>query len=482
MVLKKILSGVIYTAIPKYSGVIISIIIGAVLARLLSPEEFGVVALVTVFISFFNMLSNAGIGPAVVQNKELSNEDVQSIFLFSIFLGFFLALVFFFSSSFISEFYNNNELLLITKLLSITVFFSSLKVVPNALLLKNLKFKRIGIITIVIQLFSGFFAIILAFKGYSYYALVYKSIFDSILTFLLFYWLSPIKISIRVKITALKKIIRFSSFQFMFNFINFFSRNIDNLLIGKYINPVALGLYDKSYQLMMVPVQNLTHVISPVLHPVLSEFQQDKNKIYNAYSNVFKLLASIGFPLSIFLYFTANEIISILYGVKWVQSVPVFKILSLTIGIQMVLSSSGAIFQALNRTDLLFYSGLLSAFFIICGIGYGIFFEKNIESVGYCLIAAFIINFFQGFYFLINIGFRSSFLNFLKFLCYPFFISLIVALALFFVSKINIINLYYSFTIKAIVAITLFIGLNLANNQNRKIILRLLDNFKKRRN
>jgi teichuronic acid exporter len=476
----KISSGILYTASTRYSGILISIIIGAVLARLLSPAEFGVVALVTVFISFFNILSDVGIGPAIIQNKDLTEEDLQSIFLFSILLGFTLALGFFFSATVIASFYNNTELIPLTRLLSFTVLFSALRIVPNALLLKKLKFKQVGVVTIIVQLFSGVFAVVFAYKGFSYYALVYKSIFDAFFTFLLFYWLSPIQLKFNLQKTAIKKIIRFSTFQFFFNFINYFSRNTDNLLIGKFISPTALGFYDKSYQLMMMPVQNLTHVITPVLHPVLSDFQNDKNKIFNAYLKVVKLLATIGFPLSVFLYFSAHEIISVLYGSQWEQSVPVFKILALTVGIQMVLSSSGAIFQAVNRTDLMFYSGVLSAIFMVSGICYGIFVSKNLEVVGYGLIGAFVISFFQAFYMLIKIALDNSFLKFIKIFVFPLFISAGIGAGLCLLSNFNFENYYSLLAVKITITAIIFLLFNFSNVNNRKILLKGLGNLLKK--
>jgi PST family polysaccharide transporter len=471
---QKLTTGIAYTALTKYSGILISIIIGVILARLLSPAEFGVVALVTVFISFFNILSNIGIGPAIIQNKELTEKDVQSIFLFSILLGFVLALLFFLSSNIIASFYNNTELIPLTRLLSLTVLFSAFRIVPNAVLLKKLKFKKVGLATIIVQLFSGGVAVILAYKGFSYYALVYKSIFDALFTFLIFYWLSPIKLKFEFQKSSINKIMRFSTFQFFFNFINYFSRNTDNLLIGKFISPTALGFYDKSYQLMMMPVQNLTHVITPVLHPVLSDFQNDKNKIYNAYIKVMKLLATIGFPLSVFLYFSAHEIISILYGSQWEQSVPIFKILALTVGIQMVLSSSGAIFQAVNRTDLLFYAGSLSAIFMVSGICYGIFVGKSLETVGYGLMGAFIINFFLGFYMLIKVALDSSFLQFLKIFWFPLFISAGIGGGLWLFSKFDFENQYFLLSAKIAITSLIFLLFNLSNANNRRILLKSL--------
>lgn len=477
---KSLSSGIFYTGAAKYSGVLISLVIGAVLARLLTPEEFGIVAIVTVFVTFFNLLSNFGIGPAVVQNGNLSDNDISSIFSFSIILGFFFASLFFLMAPLIASFYDELVLINITRLLSIAILFYSFQVVPYALSQKKLRFKYLGIISVSIQIFSGVIAILLAFRGFSYYALVFKSIFDSIATFMAFFWLSPIKITFVIKFKAIRKIARFSSFQFMFNFINYFSRNLDNLLIGKYFSPASLGYYEKSYRLMTLPVSNLTHVISPVLLPVLSEFQHDKLRIYNSYVKIVRLLATIGFPLSVFLFFSASEIIHIIYGPQWEQSVPVFKLLATTVGIQIVLSSSGSIFQTLNRTDLLFYSGLISAVFMLSGITYGVFIGESLISVGYGLILAFCINFFQGFYILIKIALKSSLINFLKVFIFPLILSSGMGIGLFITSKHNFDNNYYSLGLKLLISILIFGLIFICSSANRQFLTKIITKIIKR--
>ncbi len=187
--------------------------------------------------------------------------------------------------------------------MALGILFYSLQVVPNAQILKELRFKQIGIISVVVNLVCGIIAIILAYAGFSYYALVINSILTGFFTFIIYYILSPVKPSLWIQISSLRKIAKFSIFQFSFNFINYFARNADNLLIGKYFSPSALGLYDRSYKLMKKPLENLTFVITPVLHPVLSSYQNDKKVIYNAYYKIVKFLAIIGFPLSVFLFF-----------------------------------------------------------------------------------------------------------------------------------------------------------------------------------
>ena len=447
---KLLITGVLYTALSKYSGIFVSILIGTILARLLTPEEFGIVALVTVFSTFFNLLTDFGIGPAIIQSHNLNEKDIQSIFTFSILLGIVFACSFFFAAPIISHFYNKPVLIGITRLLSLAILFYSLQIVPQALFQKALLFKQLGLITFIVQFISGAIAVLLAYLGFSYYALVVQSILSGGLLLIILYILKPIKITFCIRQKAIRKIIRFSSFQFMFNFINYFSRNTDNILIGKFMGSSQLGYYDKSYRLMLLPVANLTHVITPALMPVLSKFQNDKQIIYSTYLKVIKVLAIIGFPLSIFLYFSANEIINILYGSQWVQSIPIFKILALTVGIQMVLSSTGSIFQALNRPDLLFYSGILSAFFVIGGICYGIFIGKSLEYIGYGLTIAFIINFIQVFYILIRIALKFSYLQFLKCFFFPIVISACTGIVLFMISLLSIEQILISLCLKLI--------------------------------
>ncbi|MEX2594842.1 MAG: lipopolysaccharide biosynthesis protein [Anditalea sp.] len=474
-------SGIAFTAVAKYSNIFFSIFIGAILARLLTPAEFGIVAIVTVFVSFFNLLTNFGIGPAVVQNRDLSKEDIRSIFSLSILLGIFFAGCFFLSSSIIAGFYNEPDLVNVVRLLSVAILFYSMQIVPHALNQKKLRFKQLGIISVTVQLFSGSLAIILAYQGFSYYALVFKSIFDGLATLIAFYWLAPVKITFNIRMEAFRKIARFSSFQFMFNFINYFSRNADSLLIGKFFSAAALGYYDKSYRLMTLPVSNLTHVITPVLMPVLSEFQHDKQRIYLIYIKVVRILATIGFPLSIFLYFSAPEIIYIIYGPQWDQSIPVFKLLALTVGIQMVLSSSGSIYQAVNRTDLLFYAGFLGAILMVGGISYGVFIGESLESIGYGLIFAFTTNFFVGFYMLIKLSLKSSYSFFLKTFLFPLAISLGMALTLGLSTFLyHPDNLFLSLLLKIVVAGITFGLMFIIPRENRELLNRYVGKYLKR--
>lgn len=444
--------------ISKYSNIFIQLIINSILARLLTPDDYGVVAIITVFISFFTIIADMGIGPAIIQNKNLNKKEISDIFNFTFFTAIVIGIGFIFFSYPLSDFYNNKVYIKLGKILSIGIFFNVLNIVPNALLLKDKKFRSLGIRTVIITVIGGVLTIILALKGAKYYALVINSVLIGFLTFVFNLYYSKLKVYISFSFESINKIREYSTYQFGFNFINYFSRNLDNLLIGKLMGQVPLGYYDKAYKLMLYPVQNLTHVITPVLHPILSDYQNDKVKIYNQYVKISKLLAIIGVFFSVFCFFAANEIIAIMFGNQWTMSVSSFKILSTSICVQMVLSSSGTIFQALNETKKLFLAGVIGAISNVSAIILGVIIG-SIECVALGIVFAYIINFITGFYLLINKVFNKNMLEFL----YEFKSSIIIVIicsTAMVVFNIHIENIILSIAYKFIVcSISYIIGL-----------------------
>lgn len=447
--------GIVINFVAKYSNIIIQLVINSILARLLTPKEFGVVAIVMVFITFFNLLGDMGIGPAIIQNKDLSDDEVSDIFLFTFFAGIFLSLVFYIFSYFITYIYSDKVYIPIGHLLSLSILFNVLNIVPNSVLLKSKEFKIIGLNSIIVNLICGLIAIVAAFKGLSYYSLVLNSIIQSFMLFVANLYFSRIRINLRFNYWTIKKISNYSIYQFLFNFINYFSRNLDNLAIGKFLGLNPLAFYDKAYKLMLYPVQNLTFVITPVLHPILSEHQNDKEIILAYYKKIVKILALLGVFVSICCYFSAKEIILIMYGPQWINSITAFKILSITICLQIVASSSGVIFQSTGQVQKLFLSGLLSAIVTIISIVVGVMLGK-IEFVAMGILISFTINFFQAFYILIKLVFHKSYIEFLKEFKGVIVIAIIMVVA-YKVTSINISNVIISIIYKGIVGTVSFI-------------------------
>lgn len=453
---KEFASGVFFTSIAKYSGLIIQIGITVVLARLLTPTDFGIVAIATVLIQFFATISEAGIGPAVIQKKDLSNSELESIFSFTLIIGLLLSIIFFSLSYTIAKYYNNEALVNICKWLSLMILFNSANIVPNSLLLKQKKFKIIAFRTIIIQLITGSLSIYTAYIGWGMYALVLSAVSSSFFIFITNWFLNPL--NLKYKWSCLKKISSYSVYQFGFNLVNYFSRNIDKILIGKYIGLSQLGYYEKSYRLMMLPLNNITSVLTPVVHPIFSELQEKKEEMLNKYLKLIKVMGLISFPAMTFLFFNAKELIYIFFGNQWEASVLPFKILSLTVALQVIHASSSGIYQAVNDTKGLFITSLISAIIMIIGFLLSSVYYKSIVAVSYSyLITCTFCSIFV-FYILFK-RFKVNFLEFFKTLSHPFFLGVTEFLILEVYSTLvpnldNTISLF----IKTLVIITVFIS------------------------
>lgn len=398
--------------ITKYSNVLIQILINSILARLLTPDDYGIVAIVTVFTGFFTLIADMGIGPAIIQDKSLNDKDISSIFNLTILTAIGISLLFILFSYPLSWFYQDNAYISIGLLLSISILFNVLNIVPNALLLKEKKFKLIGLRTICVSIISGLITIILAYFKFKYYAIVINSILIAFFTFILNYKSVEIKLRRELNKESLLKISSFSAYQFGFSFINYFARNLDNLLIGKFLGQVPLGYYDKAYKLMLYPVSNLTHVITPVLHPILSDYQSNRGIIYHKYLQIVRILSVLGVFFSIFCFVASDEIMIIMFGRQWIHSIPAFRLLSVSIWAQMVTSSSGSIFQATGETKWLFKCGILTTINTVLCITIGLILG-TIESVASLVSLSFLFNFIIVYYILVKLVFKNSLFQFI---------------------------------------------------------------------
>lgn len=362
---RELASGVFYTSLAKYSGIVIQLIITAILARMLKPEDFGIIALATVFIHFFNTLTEAGIGPAIIQKKELEKKDYNALFLLTALMGLFFSLFFIILCPLIGNYYDNVTLSDVCKWLSILILFSSLDIVPNNLLLKQKRFDIIAYRTVIIQIICGVASIYVAYIGWGVYSLLLSAVLSKVLIFVVNYLKNPLMFS--KDFSCLNGIIGYSTYQFLFNLVRYLARNLDKIIVGKMMGMNLLGFYEKSYRLMMLPLHNITFVVTPVLQPLFSDLQNDFTSMGQKYLKLLKYMAYISFPLTALLFFNARELILIVFGDQWEPSVMPFRILALSVEIQVLQSTVGAIFQSANYTKGLFWGGNFS--FMISAVG-----------------------------------------------------------------------------------------------------------------
>lgn len=431
---QEMISGVFYTSISKYAGIVVMLGVTAILSRLIAPEEFGIVAIATVLIAFFAIFSDLGIGPAIIQHKELTTKDLDNIFSLTVWAGIGISLLFFAAASPTASFYDATQteraglLRDICRILSVNLLFASLNIVPNALIMSDKRFRFAAMRSLAVQVVGGAAAIGAAYGGAGIYALTINPVFSSILLFVINYRQHPLRLRLCPARESLLKVFSFSAYQFSFQLINYFSRNLDKLLMGRYMSLTELGYYDKSYRLMMLPLQNITYVVSPVMHPIFAHMQNDLRQLATSYLKVVRLLAFIGLPMAVVLCCTSRELVLIIFGSQWEASIPALRILSLSVGIQVILSTSGAIFQAANATKMLFWTGLLSTILNVAAICTGIFIFDSMEGVAWSICTSFLLNFILCYYLLFRRTLCAAWGAFWRTLLSPLALTLLISL------------------------------------------------------
>lgn len=415
-------SGMFFSAMGRYSNVVIQLGVNAVLSRILTPADYTIVSIAQVFIEFFNLLADMGFGPAIIQNKSLTDEDVRVIFRFSIGLATALGFIFMLLGYPVSLFYEDSVYIPIFLIFGVSVFFFSLLVVPRAMIQKRKDFKTVNTILILTGIIKGIVSIFLAYLGWKYYAIIVGSLVQAILNFLLYYRKARISPKAKFTMEPIKKIWAFSRNQFSFNFINYFSRNFDSILIGRVFAGGALGYYNKAYQLSLYPNTILAGIITPVIQPIMSEYEDRRDVIKDTYLKITRILANLGVPISVFCFFAGKEIIFFIFGDQWGNSVLTFQILAVSIWIQMIASSTGAFYQSTNRTDLLLFSGVQSMVLNVTSIAIGVWLG-TIESVAAMVVVSFSINFFINNYLLMYKVFDSGYLELIAELRKPLLIG-----------------------------------------------------------
>lgn len=458
---------VAYTAIAKYSTAVLHLIFAAILSRLLSPEEYGTVAVIMVFVVFFQLFCDMGFGTAVIQDKELTDKQTNDIFSWTVYLGIGLMLFFIGASFLIAKFYEDAIYIPLGIILSTALLLNALNMIPNAVMLKKKRFKSITSRTIVSTIVASLLTIMLAFKGLGVYALVLMTVFTALIIFI---WnISSVRLIFIFKpdFAAIKRIWGYSIYQFLAQLLNYFNRNLDNLLIGKFFTKADLGQYNKSYHLMQMPISYIPGVIGPALHPILSEHQNDPQYIYNAYLRILKILSLIGCFVSVFLYYTGGEVVILLFGDQWYDAILPFKILAFSVWFQLATNTFGPVYLSIGNTKLMFKSVVCSSFIIISAIVIGCIL-RSIVNVALCVSIAYITNYFVSYYIMVKYGFHENLRNFF----FTFYHEVIIFVVLMGITLIpvNISNLLLSFIVKGVFMAVVYVLMLILTKQHKLLL------------
>jgi len=406
----------------KYSLYIFQILSLAILSRIFTPEMFGILATLQVIVMFFQLVATSSLGPAVVYADTLSTKDRDGIFSFTLLFGSVLVAAFYIGADSLFIWLGlGEESFNLTVMVCFVILASSASMLPVATLQKDSLFIDIAKADIYAEFSAFVLCITLFYFDFGFIALASKFVFVPSIRFFFYYFKSS-KTSIGQpkfgsSISSIKILLSFAKYQLGFNLLNYFSRNLDTILITKYFGVATVGFYEKSYQVMRYPLQLFTFAITPALQPVLTKYKNQVDIIEKEYYPIAFKLAMLGFFVSWVLFWGSSEVIYIMFGPQWHEAGQYLSLLAVSIPLQMVLSSTGGIYQAVGKSKLQFYCGLFSSVVNITMIVLGVYFADLI-LLCQLLVVGFIINFVQCFWVMQwNIFKRKYNLNLLLIFC-----------------------------------------------------------------
>lgn len=349
------------------SGIQVFLKIGvlAILARLVGPAEFGIVGMAVIAIEFSKMFTQMGVGPAIVQRKELENRHLHTGFTLSVLMGTLFGGLLFLGSPLLETFFRMPGLAEVLKVVSLIFVIDSLTLIGQALLQRNMKFKVIaGVEVISYAVGYGAVGITLGYLGYGKWALVFALLAQSVLHAALIVFIQPYPKKPFIERQAFKELLHFGGGFTLARIGNYIALQGDNLVIGRMLGPAALGIYGRAYQFMVMPATLFGTALDHALFPAMAKVQDDKPRLGKAYLTGVGFIALAGIPLCVLLVFLAPEIVLVVLGPKWTEVILPFQILACSLLFRMsykisdsLARATGAVYQRAWRQ--LIYAGLV---------------------------------------------------------------------------------------------------------------------------
>jgi O-antigen/teichoic acid export membrane protein len=368
---QRTLSGLGWNGATQILGAVLQLGISVILARLLSPRDFGLIGMILVFTGFASSLSEMGLGASLVQQRTISDRHLNTVFWVNVAAGTFLTTLFGLSAPLIARFYQEPVLRLLTATVALNLILSSLNVVQNALLVRSLNFRTKFWIESVSILISGIVGISMAFSGAGVWSLVGQSMTSTAIQVVVMWRLSSWRPKFSFDLSAFKELMHFGGNLVGSGIFHYWGRNIDKLIIGRLLGSSALGIYTLADKLMRLPVSNVTDMTSAVMFPALSAMQNDVESVKRTYLRATRMIALLTFPMMTGLIILAEPTILSVYGEKWQEAVGIVQVLCLSGMAQSIYFTGGWIFLSQGRTDIVFRWSIYTTLVRLAGVFIG---------------------------------------------------------------------------------------------------------------
>ncbi|PGY06449.1 MOP flippase family protein [Bacillus sp. AFS031507] len=455
--------GVKWTGISTLMISAIQIIQFALLGKLMSISEFGLVGMITTIVVFAQIVLDLGFGSAVIQKEKVSSRVLSTLFWLNVGVGLGLFVLLFLCSPLIAMYFQRSELSELIRILALMFLIAPIGQQCQYLLQKELRFNLLGAIEVGTTLISFLTLVILMFTIRPIYAFVISQVVLNSLKGILYYisYQKKWRPSLVFDMSECKEYMTFGAFQLASRLVNRIGSNLDVILIGRFMGAEALGIYNLAYQIVTIPVLKINPIITRVAFPVFSKSHQNQVELTDGFLHMTRLLSLVSFPILMGLTAVSNVLIQTIFGQKWLEAVPVLQIMAVVGILRVLMNPNGSVILAKGKANLAFYWDACVLIFYGVSLWLAVMTNK-LEIVAWTYAGVSLVNFLVGRWFL-NWLIQLRFRQYLKTISIPFLLSLLITaiafcmkeISVFYFSQTSIWPLIFSVGVSAVVYILL---------------------------
>ncbi|MEQ8723537.1 MAG: lipopolysaccharide biosynthesis protein [Sandaracinaceae bacterium] len=378
----RVLGGIAWSALGNVFQQVVAFGISVTLARLLSPREFGVLAMVTVLLGFGNLLAELGFTAALIQRKDLSPAHLDSAVWLTLESGSLLGIGFALAAPAVARFYSEPQLVAVTRVMAVNFVLVPTAAVQLALMQREMRFKKLAAIGVGKVVLAGAVGVTLAALDQGIWSLVAHSLCLSAFGTAGLWLFSSWRPRLRFSVSSARELWDYSGSLIGFGVANFWARNADNILVGRFIGATGLGIYSRAYSTMLLPLNQIAAVLTTVMFPALASIQDDRERLASVYLRAVGGVALVTTPVMLGVFVLAEDFVLAVFGSQWAGVVPVLQVLVLLGVMQSLASTVGWLYQALGHTRMMFRWGLFSSAVIVAAIGVGVWMGSPVSVAG----------------------------------------------------------------------------------------------------
>lgn len=447
--------GTIWSFVERFSTQAVQFVLTIIMARLLTPNDYGLIGMLAIFISLSQVFIDGGFSTALIQRQDRTNEDFSTVFYINLSMSFLIYLLLFFCAPFIADFYNEPLLVPITRVYAINLIINSLVAVNKTKLVINVDFKTQSKISLLSAILSGLFGIAAALNDFGVWALVVQmltqAVFNAVFSFYFVKWFPGRFFSKE----SFQKLFKFGSKLLIAQIISNIYSNIYSVVIGKKFTSTDLGYYTRAYQFAYLAGGNIAQIIQRVTFPLLSQIQDDDQRLINVYKKYLQLITFIVFPITMLLFGTAKPLIWILLGDKWSESTCLLQIMCFAFLWECVILLNLNLLYVKGKSELILKLEVIKKSIAFSILVVTMFFDLTIVCIGqvvYSLIALYLNTIFTKK--ILDYGFIRQLKEILPWLL----LSFVIGFEAFFICKIFE-NNYVSFITAMFACLGTYIGI-----------------------